>query len=86
MLRFEFQQHQRQSEMIVEIAFRFQHPETRRQHVRNRFLGGGLAGRSGDPDQRLSPQSAHRRAQRLQRDQRIVHRQQPRSRREYRCI
>ena len=57
--RLEFQKHQGQAEVIVEIAFRFQNAITARQHVRNRFFGSGLAGRSRDANDRLSPNAPH---------------------------
>ena len=77
MLRLEFQQHQRQTKMIVEVAFRLQHAEAGGEHVGDGFFGGGLAGGSGHADQRLAPQAADRGAQGLQSDQRVVDRQQP---------
>ncbi len=75
-LGLQAQQLHRKSKMIVQISQRLQHVELRAQHMRNAFLGGGLARRAGHCDQLLAPQPPRRRAQVLQR-QRAV--RQPRS-------
>ena len=66
-LGLQAQQLHRKSEMIVQISQRLQHVELRAQHVRNAFLGGGLARRAGHGDQLFAPQPPRRRAQVLQR-------------------
>ena len=71
MFRFEAKQLQRQSVVIVEIALGLEHTVFRRQQARNRFLGGGLARRTGDRDHGLVPHPAHGAANCLQRNQRV---------------
>ena len=73
---FELQQHQREAEMVVQIAFGLQDAELRGQHVGDGFFGGGLTGRTGDANQRLSPELADSRSEDLQGDQGIVDRKQ----------
>ena len=37
-LRFQLQEHERQSEMIIEVAFRFEHAEVCGENMRDRLL------------------------------------------------
>ena len=71
-LRLDFEQHQGKSEMIVEVAFGFQHAKSRRKHMGDGFFGRRFSRRSGDPDQRLPPQAPNCARQRLQAHQRVI--------------
>ena len=75
-LRFQLQEHERQAEMIIEVAFGLEHAEARAKNMRDGFFGRRFPCGAGDADQRLAPDFAHRGGQRLQRNQRIVDGQQ----------
>ena len=77
MLRLEFQQHQRQAEMIVEVAFRLQ---TRKRAESTWAIASLVVVLPADPVTPISGLPHRRRTaarQRLQSDQRVVDRQQP---------
>ena len=75
-LRLQFQKHQWQAEVIVEIAFGLQHAVASSEQVGNRLFRRGLPSRSGNPNQRLAPNAAYGPRQRLQCNQGIVYREQ----------
>ncbi len=70
-LGHEAQQLQRQAEVVVQIALRFEHVEFCAERGGHGFLGGGFSGRAGDGDDAAAPLAAHVRGQRLQGDERI---------------
>ncbi len=75
MLGLQPQQLQWQSEVIVEIAFRLEDAKAGREHVRDRFLGRRLTGRTGDGNERLAPYAPHASAELLQGGERVVYQQ-----------
>ena len=74
--RFESQQPERQTKMIIEIPFGAMHAVLDREQMGHRFFGGSLAHRTGNGDGRLAPNFSHCRRQRLQRDQSVIDGQQ----------
>ena len=72
-LGLELQEHQRQSEVIVEVPSQTCARGTRGKHVRYRFFSGGFSGRTGHGNQRFAPKPTNRRRQCLQGDKGIVH-------------
>jgi hypothetical protein len=74
--RFESEQAERESEVIVEIALGAMNAILNRKQVRNGLFGGGLAHRSGDADGRLAPQFSDRGRKGLKGDERVIDRQQ----------